>query len=100
MIQIKFDEDELRQIYLDEVRKRIKELELETTFWDTKELKRQTKMSWNTIQDKFFHDPNFPKFNTGGKWYFPAKECREFLEQWAKDNQYQLPLSQERNQAI
>ncbi|MCR1833109.1 group-specific protein [Oceanobacillus caeni] len=95
MFQIQVDQDELKQIYLEEIQKRLNKIELEITFWDTKELKRQTNMSWNTIQDKFFHDPDFPKFNTGGKWYFPAKECRAFLERWAKDNQYKSLLSQE-----
>ncbi|MCM3396449.1 group-specific protein [Oceanobacillus profundus] len=100
MFQIQVNQEELKQIYLEEIRKRLNKIELETTYWDTKELKRQTNMSWNTMQEKFFNDPDFPKFNTGGKWYFPAKECREFLEQWAKDNQYQSLLSQEINQAI
>lgn len=53
-----------------------------TVFWDSKELKRQTCLSWNTIQDKFFFDPAFPKRKVGGKWLYPAKETAAFLEKW------------------
>lgn len=89
MIQLQVDEKELEKLYMDEIRKRLDKLDQDLTFWDSKELRRQTSMSWNTIQDHFFHDPDFPKFSTGNKWYFPAEECREFLKQWAVDNQYQ-----------
>ncbi len=96
MFQIQVDQDELKQIYLDEVQKRLERIELDVTYWDAKELRRQTNMSWNTMQDKFFHDLDFPKFKVGSKWYFPAKECRAYLEQWARDNRYQSLLSQDR----
>ena len=86
MIQIQVDEQELKEIYMDEVKKRLERLEQEVTFWDTKELKRQTNMSWNTIQEQFFHNPDFPKFKLNQKWYFPAAECRAFLIRWAESN--------------
>lgn len=83
MIKIQLDEQQLKEIYLEEIDKRLKEIDEEISFWDTKELKRQTNMSWNTIQDNFFHDPDFPKFKLGQKWYFPAYECKAFLRNWA-----------------
>lgn len=89
MIHLEVDERKLEKLYMDEVRKRLDRLDQELTYWDSKELKRQTNMSWNTIQDKFFHDPKFPKFSTGNKWYFPAKDCRKFLIEWARDHQYE-----------
>ncbi|WP_203363050.1 group-specific protein [Bacillus sp. REN10] len=90
MIQIQVDQKELKKLYLEEIQKRLDQIDHSVTFWDTKELKRQTNMSWNTIQDMFFHDPRFPKFNTGNKWYFPAKECRAFLIRWAEENSYKF----------
>jgi|SRR5699024_6300130 len=96
MFQIQIDQNKLKKIFVTEVNKRLDQLEQEVTFWDAKELKRQTNMSWNTIQDKFFHAPGFPKFSTGNKWYFPARECKAFLEQWAKENQYS-PQRDKRN---
>jgi len=89
LIQLQIDQEQLKELYMNEVKKRLDQIEQEVTYWDAKELRRQTNMSWNTIQDKFFHNPDFPKFSTGNKWYFPAKECRAFLERWARENQYQ-----------
>lgn len=85
MIEIQVNEAEIKAMYQAELQKRLDQLENEVVFWDTKELKRQTNMSWNTIQDYFFHDPNFPKFKLNQKWYFPARECREFLISWAEN---------------
>jgi hypothetical protein len=39
-------------------------------------------MSWDTIQATFFFDPRFPKRKVGGKWYYPVRETRQFLETW------------------
>lgn len=83
MIAIQVNEAEIKAMYQQELQKRLDQLENEVVFWDTKELKRQTNMSWNTLQECFFHDPNFPKFKLNQKWYFPAKECRDFLLRWA-----------------
>jgi len=60
----------------------VNEVDAELVFWNTAELKRRTCMSWNTMQDTFFYDPRMPKHKVGGKWYFPARETRAFLEQW------------------
>ncbi|MFF2014978.1 group-specific protein [Paenibacillus sp. NPDC058177] len=56
-------------------------------FWDSAELKRRTCMSWSTIQDTFFFDPRCPKIKIGGKWYFPTKKTREFLELWLLEHE-------------
>ncbi|MFD2705492.1 group-specific protein [Salibacterium lacus] len=84
MIQVQIDEAEAKELYLQKLNERMKELEAETAYWDAKELKRQTCMSWNTIQDQFFYHPNFPKYKVGQKWYFPAKETKEFLLWWIR----------------
>lgn len=51
--------------------------------WDSNDLKAYTRMSWNTIQESFFHDPNFPKFKVGNKWFFSAKKAEMFIDNWA-----------------
>jgi hypothetical protein len=85
MIKIQVNEAEIKALYQNEIQKHLERLDNEVTFWDTKELQRQTNMSWNTIKEYFFHDPKFPKFKLNQKWYFPAKECREFLLKWAEN---------------
>lgn len=85
MIQVQIDEEEVRQLYLKKIEEKIREVDAEKVFWDSKELMRRTCMSWNTIQKEFFYDSRFPKFKVGGKWYFPATETKEFLLQWLKE---------------
>lgn len=82
MISVNVDEAQLNTIIKSEMQKKMAELEHAYTFWDTKELRRRTCMSWGTIQDTFFHDKDFPKAKVGGKWYFPAKATNEFLIGW------------------
>ncbi|MEH6945048.1 group-specific protein [Bacillus sp. JJ722] len=82
MLKIEIDEIELREIYLKQIKEKLKEIDTELLFWDSRELERRTCMSWNTIQKEFFFEPGFPKHKVGGKWYFPAKATKEFLLSW------------------
>lgn len=86
-LEIKVDEKEVRKLYLEGFEKQIKKVNAELTFWDTKELKRRTCMSLNTIHKEFFYDPRFPKYKLGGKWYFPAKKTEEFLLMWLEEQE-------------
>lgn len=85
MITIKIDENQINEMCREEIIKRINELDVEFVFWDAKELMRRTCMSWNFIQQQFFYDERFPKKKISSKWYFPAKETREFLIRWLKE---------------
>ena len=82
MLDIQINEEEFKELYLEKLQERMREVEAELVFWDTKELKRRTCMSWNTIQEQFFFDPRFTKHKIGGKWYFPARETQQFLLMW------------------
>nr|WP_154957469.1 group-specific protein [Paenibacillus xylanexedens] len=82
MLSISVDEKEIKKLLKEKVAEILKEADSEYIFWDASELKRRTCMSWNFIQDQFFFDPRFPKRKVGSKWYFPARETREFLEEW------------------
>ncbi|SNZ10041.1 hypothetical protein SAMN05421503_1496 [Terribacillus aidingensis] len=82
MFQVKINEDELKAIYLETLQQHIEEIDKECIFWDSKELMKQTKMSWNTIQDKFFYDSRFPKKKIGGKWYYHGEKTKQFLSYW------------------
>ncbi|OZU88674.1 group-specific protein [Virgibacillus indicus] len=85
MIKVQVDEDMIKQMYQDAINDRIEKLDEELVYWDSNELKRRTCMCWNTIQNNFFFDNNFPKIKIGGKWYFPAEETKQFLKEWLKD---------------
>jgi phage pi2 protein 07 len=86
MINIQIDEHEVREIYLKKLEEKLKEIDSEMIFWDTKELQQRTCMSLNTIKKEFFYHPQFPKFKKGGKWLFLPKETREFLQNWLKND--------------
>lgn len=82
MIKIELDHEEVRQIYLEELRRAIQRVEKDTVFWDSKELSKQTRMCWDTIQKEFFFDPRFPKSKVGRKWMYPAQKTKAFLLIW------------------
>jgi hypothetical protein len=84
-ISIDVDKDIVRELLLEKVEQRIKEVDMELVFWSRKELIRRTCLSWNFILDKFFYDPRFPKFKVGAKWIFPAEETKAFLLTWLRE---------------
>ncbi|KMK77600.1 group-specific protein [Alkalihalobacillus pseudalcaliphilus] len=86
MIDVQIDEQEVKTMYLNKIEEKIKEIDAEKLFWDTKELTRRTCMSWGTVLNTFFYEPDFPKFKIGQKWYFPAEETKKFLLSWLEKN--------------
>lgn len=85
MLTVQIDEAQVREEIRRRIAELVKEVDAEYVFWDTEELKRRTCMCWNTILSTFFYDPRFPKAKIGGKWYFPARQAREFLERWFEE---------------
>lgn len=86
MITVQVDEKVIEQRFLEELKKRLDELESKQVFWDLKTLCKVTCMSDNFIKEQFFYDPRFPKFRVGKKWLFPAKETEQFLLMWLKEH--------------
>ncbi|WP_411347095.1 group-specific protein [Paenibacillus sp. WLX2291] len=82
LIKIELDKGEIQQLCRKQIAEIVKDVDAEYIFWDAKELQRRTCMSWNFIQDTFFHDRRFIKRKIGNKWYFPVKETRTFLTEW------------------
>lgn len=82
MLHVQLDDEQIRLLFAQKIEERIEKIAAEHVFWDSNELKRRTCMSWNTMQENFFHDPDFPKVKVGGKWYFPAREAEAFLLDW------------------
>lgn len=84
-VKIDMNEEEILSLCRERIKIMLNEIEQEYMFWDANELKKRTCMSWNTIQDNFFHDPRFVKRKIGGKWYFPVRETKEFLSLWLRE---------------
>lgn len=85
MIQIKVDEEIIRKMCQTAIEEKLDKVNMDLVFWDSKELMRRTGLSWNTMQEHFFHHPGFPKTKIGSKWFFPAKETEEILTKWLHD---------------
>lgn len=85
MLSVQLDERMIESLFLEELKKRLDQLENKLTFWSMKELCKQTCLSENTIKEKFFYDERFPKHKVGGKWLFPADECEKFLIMWIRE---------------
>lgn len=85
MLTVQLNEREIEKVFYEELQKRLRQIENRYTYWDMKELCRQTHLSENNIKEKFFYDERFPKFKVGGKWMFPAAECEIFLLEWIRE---------------
>ena len=85
MLTVNLDESAVNEMLKVEIKKHLEKLEHQQTFWDSDDLKKHCRMSWNTIQDTFFHEPDFPKAKIGGRWLYPAKEAEQFLLSWLNE---------------
>jgi hypothetical protein len=85
LINVQVDEKKIMEIVKTKISELVGQADTEFVYWDAKELMKRTCMSWNTIQDTFFFEKNFPKRKVGGKWYFPVRQTREFLEEWLEN---------------
>ncbi|GEK30298.1 hypothetical protein KZO01_06070 [Kurthia zopfii] len=84
MLNVQIDSEQLEHDYKVALNKAISEITFQKTFWDFKELMNQTCMSKSFILEKFFYEPDFPKYKVGQKWLMPAVETQEFLKNWLK----------------
>ncbi|MBT2288004.1 group-specific protein [Paenibacillus albidus] len=86
-LSIEVDKKEMLRLCREQISEKVREFDSEFVFWDSAELRKRTCMSWSTIQETFFFDPRFPKRKVGGKWYYPVRETRQFLENWLDEHQ-------------
>lgn len=85
MITVQVDEEHMDQIVREELKNKLETLTHRHTFWDIKELARQTSMSESFIKQQFFYDERFPKRRVGKKWLMPAAETEAFLLAWLQE---------------
>ncbi|KKB33791.1 MerR family transcriptional regulator [Bacillus thermotolerans] len=85
MIEIKLDDEQLKDLYLAEVRKRLEKFEAESYLMNSKQLCKFLNLSWPTIQQTFLIDPSFPSIRLGSKWLFNRKEVQEYIDYWSSE---------------
>lgn len=85
MFNITLDDNELKKMYLEEVQKRVEQIEEQRLLFDTKELCKMLSLSRPTVDKVFLKNPDFPTIRVGKKWLFNRKEVEEFMKEWTKD---------------
>lgn len=85
MIEIKLDEEELKAIYINEIQKRLDQIEFQSLLMDSKQLCKMLSLSWPTVEKIFLSDPNFPSIRIGSKWLFNRNEVQAYINQWSQD---------------
>jgi hypothetical protein len=83
VFDFKFNEDQLKALYLEEVQKRLDKIELQSMLMDSKQLRKMLNLSWPTIEKVFLSDPNFPKMRIGTKWLFNRQQVKEYVDRWS-----------------
>jgi excisionase family DNA binding protein len=87
MIEIKLDDEEVKALFLSEVKSRLDKIELEALLMNSKQLCKYLSLSWPTIEKVFLSDPNFPRIRIGSKWLFPRKEVERYIDIWTIEKQ-------------
>jgi predicted DNA-binding transcriptional regulator AlpA len=85
IVQLSLNEEELRELYLLEVKKVLENIEMETMLIGSKQLCKMLDLSWPTVEKLFLSDPEFPKIRVGKKWSFNRKEVQEYIDKWFKN---------------
>ncbi|MEH6995414.1 helix-turn-helix domain-containing protein [Neobacillus drentensis] len=85
IINLTFDEDALKTIFLKEVQKRLNDLEQKTLLLDTKELCRMLSLSRPTVEKLFICKPDFPVMRIGKKLLYNRKEIEVYINDWSKN---------------
>lgn len=82
MIEIKFDDEELKELCLIEIEKKLDKVIFESILIDTKQLCSMLSLSRPTVEKVFLSDPNFPSIRIGKKWVFNREEVQEYIKKW------------------
>ncbi|WP_456272646.1 helix-turn-helix domain-containing protein [Bacillus sp. AK031] len=83
MLNISVDQDTVKTIYLEEVRKSVKAMEHQMLLIDTKELCKMLSLSRPTVEKLFISNPEFPTLRIGKKYLFNRKEVEEYIKRWS-----------------
>lgn len=83
MIDIRVNEEELKALYQEEIRKSIEKIQLESLLMDSKQLCKMLSLSWPTVEKLFISNPDFPYMKVGNKWIFNREDVQLFINRWS-----------------
>lgn len=82
MINIDFDQSQLEDMAKEALAERMKEIENDVFFMDSKQLQKFVCMSWNSIVTHLLSDSEFPAIRLGHRWLFPRQEVTEYMQKY------------------
>lgn len=85
IIKLSLNEEGLKALYLQEVKKHLEKFENETFLSDSKELCKMLNLSWPTIEKLFLQNPNFPSIRIGKKWMFNREKVKKYIDLWSDE---------------
>lgn len=80
MIQVYIDQEELKEMYLAKLDERIKEIEQEVFFMNSKQLQKYLNMSWSSIVEHLLYDPEFGAIRLGARWLFHKRQVDTYMQ--------------------
>ena len=85
MIELHIDTDELKALYIAKLDERMKEIEQDVFFMNSKQLQKYLNMGWNSIQEHLLHDPEFGAIKLGSRWLFNKKQVDVFMQRYYEE---------------
>jgi excisionase family DNA binding protein len=85
IVNLSVNEESLKKIYVQEVKKHLEKIEKDTFLMDSKQLCKMLNLSWPTIEKLFLKDPSFPKMRVGNKWLFNRGEVKKYIDTWSDE---------------
>jgi|SRR5690625_2127801 len=84
MINVEVNPDQVKELLLQKIEERLKELDQEVFFMNTRQMLRVVNLSWNTFNEIFLSDPRFPvvRLGNGNKFLYPRKEVFDYLDKF------------------
>ncbi|KIL45000.1 helix-turn-helix transcriptional regulator [Jeotgalibacillus soli] len=87
MLEIKLDEAVIRELYLEELRKRLDKVEKEALLMGIKELLVYLGVSRSTFYEVFQNHPELPRIHIGRKSFFYRPQIDEFIKNYIEEVQ-------------
>lgn len=85
MIEVRINEEELKALYLQKVDDRIREIEQDVFFMNSKQLQKYLNMSWSSIVENILHDPELGAIRLGNKWLFHKRQVDVYMQRYYEE---------------
>lgn len=85
MFELKINEEELKALYLQKLDERMKEIEKDVFFMNSKQLQNYLNMGWSSIVQHLLHEEEFGSIRLGNKWLFEKKRVDAYMQKFSED---------------